>query len=132
MMDVASVSAIRKMVAGPDFDEMIARKVFGRVVARGEAVPRFSTDILSAWDVVEKLRKHRGTRYGEPGGYFFLEDDSENWPGGKGSAFNCSFLASPRDDEAADDEVAEAPTAPLAICRAALLCMRQGAADSAS
>jgi hypothetical protein len=66
---------------------------------KGCAVPpRYSTDITAAWEVVEKMPRLELIKY--PGGHFFA---------GTGYA-----------DEDGWEFEAEAPTAPLAICRAAL------------
>lgn len=115
---------IHNMPAGREMDEMIWIGVFGRaVVALGDApcpycgsemrfcgkrswcsecrewrfssVKEYSTDISAAWEVAEKLQKKRPfVLCSSMGGYM------------------CNF-----DLEA----LAHAPTAPLAICRAALL-----------
>jgi hypothetical protein len=65
-------------------------------------VPHYSTDLSAAWQLVERIR--------EPGHAFHL------------SRFDpCIWLATFRDDGYA----AQAETAPLAICRAALKAVRE-------
>lgn len=68
-----------------------------------ESIPRFTTDISAAWDVVEKLK--------ENGVYVILcvlEND-----------YQCELDKIKVNERAYDSAIAE--TAPLAICRAALL-----------
>lgn len=108
----------QRMEAGPELDAAVAEHVMGRVVdpprfpndrtriLRDDAgcvdglVPPFSTDIAAAWKVVEALTNHPGYEF-----WFTLEQMYEQWI--------ASFVFG--------DPGAKADTAPLAICRAALL-----------
>jgi len=103
--------------AGRELDANVARKVMGIecfthihedgrvdwIEEHGDGpVARYSTDIAAAWQVVEKMR--------ERGWFLNLHEEgalSQQWV--------CVF-----DDDAFDSGEFLAPTAPLAICRAAL------------
>lgn len=86
------------MKAGRELDALVAEKIFGwskSDLEINEDISHFSTDIAAAWEVVERLRS-RGYRFevrSQPQGFwvYFGEEMS-----------------------------AEAPTAPHAICLAAL------------
>lgn len=67
---------------------------------------RFSTEIASAWQVVEKMREF---------GWFFYMDN-----GSQGDSFFVTFHEGKDFSDDGCSASAEAPTAPLAICLAAL------------
>lgn len=117
---------IDKMEAGRDMDALIAERVMGYTVTRVNGEPytewhghkaepyhlgAYSTDIAAAWQVVEKMRE----------GFKFCCLDLH-------SDLHYSYTFSLTHYRAEDmheqehnpDFVAHAPTAPLAICRAAL------------
>ncbi len=98
---------IQNMPAGNKIDMLVELDVFGWPKGYDDArdIPPYSTDINAAWKVVEKLR--------EDGLYLTMNADafSAGYPQfNPGSGWWCSFKYS-----------ALAETAPLAICRAALL-----------
>lgn len=104
------------MEAGPELNALVAEKVMGlknvgmRNHVQGEDlfgedqdgdtvwVPAYSTDIAAAWLVVDKMRQN---------GRVYLQGRLNSW----------TFRCSPDGIELFE---ADAPTAPLAICRAAL------------
>ena len=92
---------IDKMEAGREMDALIHKHVFG-FKASSTSPWRYSTDIHSAWMVVDRLISdyYLSLHFGEDG-------------------FYCHF-----DDFETGKHHGEAPTAPLAICRAALKCCR--------
>lgn len=110
------------LTAGPQMDALVAEQVMGWGRSKGglyrpggdpknirdyRDVPRYSTDIAAAWLVVEKLIAD---------GWFpdvqFNDWGTESWH---------ATLMRRTDDERADGyHGAQAASAPLAICRAAL------------
>lgn len=96
---------------GRELDAHVAEKLMGW----RRVPPRYSTDIAAAWEVLEKLdamglKVEVGNRVeGARGGGWFAA--VTRW-GGK----ECEECGSPYVVE----DVSAAPTAPLAICRAAL------------
>ncbi len=82
---------------GPELDALIASSVMGwtELMIHGGGVPRYSTSIADAWTVVEKLT-------GKGGRFHLVLHPESGW-----SAFFSYHFA-------------EVPTAPLAICYAAL------------
>ena len=83
----------------------------------GKYLPHYSTDIAAAWQVVEKLRADCVFANIGP-------DPSE------GGGYNCQFhWAEGHDEFDIRLEDAAAPTAPLAICRAALKVVKGQATD---
>ena len=81
----------------------------GDIVLHGD-VPHYSTEIAAAWLVVENWRAR--------GESFQLDSLGFSWPDEKeqGRVWRCMFAWGDKFNTAVD----EAPTAPLAICRAAL------------
>jgi hypothetical protein len=72
--------------------------------------PNFSTDIAAAWQVVEKM----GASFDK---LTLVGSDAQTW--------RCSVLR-----DGIFPRVADAPSAPLAICRAALACVSTPTSDS--
>jgi len=113
------MSKYDEMEAGRDLDALIATKVMGWQSAYGffrweqtppsggepRAVPRYSTDIAAAWQVVEKMRAVGHTVCIDE---FHLRDGTV--------LYGCYFHHLETDDE----HYAEASTVPLAICYSAL------------
>lgn len=113
---------IDKMPAGREMDALIAEKVMDAEVYRefhtarfkqGQlpngheligigGIPRYSTDIAAAWEVVKRLKNYNF--------YIRLFYDGR---------YGCSFTEPPR-------IIAWGNTAPLAICRAALKALKGG------
>lgn len=106
-----------KMVRLADFSDGQKRPWHYFVTPDGQErrrPPEYSTDPAAAWEVVEKLSADY---------LFILWQDDRGW--------NCRFTLKTHDVETLgscppDGEVLDAPTAPLAICRAALLAQRNG------
>lgn len=110
----------KHMEAGLKMDKEVDRKIFGikvRTVSIDGRVPPYSTDISAAWQVVEHFRKKQ---------YTVLLNGQEWYDGG---SWDCTIYdvaniekgcAVARNDY---DEIKNGwddPSAPLAICRAAL------------
>lgn len=115
------------MTAGRDLDALVAEKVMGWVRGKigpaddlspvwfpqgpdsywTETVPRFSTDIADAWQVVEKLRQT----------HCCLNLHSDH-----AYAYSCSLIKNDDDPHEPHSGIGRtAETAPLAICLTALL-----------
>ena len=90
---------IDKLEAGPELDALIAEMM-------GLPVQNFSTDIAAAWIVVNEIIRRVGL------GWFCLRNECDTKYKPSMSGYSCDF-----GDYGAR---AEAQTAPLAICRAAL------------
>jgi len=91
---------IMNMPAGREMDTLIAKSIFGNVKKSWDwefTLPSYSTDISAAWRVVEKMSD------GETPNDVELRTSVRGW--------RCDFFKG----------YANAETAPLAICRAALL-----------
>lgn len=104
------------MPAGREMDALVAEKVMGLEVSRDhyggprhlvrtgakwryDVIEAYSTKISSAWEVVEKM--------------IHLDPMIDWW----GSHWDCVLR---RQEGSCEEYTASAPTAPLAICRAAL------------
>lgn len=93
------------MEAGRELDAMVVEKVMGVDITSGShRVPFYSTDIAAAWEVVEKLKS--SSFYIE----FYIEFYINRW--------QCHFCH--ETNGGVNCRRSYAPTAPLAICRAAL------------
>lgn len=105
------VDEIRTAPAGPRMDKLVAELVMGQVWQGGHPIPNYdgrwswpapySTDIAAAWEVVERLAKTHRVLVS----------------GGIKLPWQCDVMPHPF----ATPTFAEAETAPLAICRVALL-----------
>jgi len=101
--------------AGPALDGLIARQVMGQP----DAILPYSTDLPHAWRVVERLRRRTD-------GHFTLLAFTTNWRAGWRTPETNDVLPDTLDEVISGDHLASfqrfvaAPTAPLAICRAAL------------
>ena len=56
-----TVNEISTMVAGAQLDTLVSEKVMGRAVKPGEIIPAYSAKITSAWQVLEKLQESHTT-----------------------------------------------------------------------
>ena len=111
---------IDKLEAGPELDALVAEKVMGWRMIRNDPLlshtgwidgdgrkrtrydpPPYSTDIAAAWEVLEKFP-------------WFRIDNRGDYEG------NQAFMVELSDDAKNLSGKMWAPTAPLAICRAAL------------
>ena len=109
---------IDKLEAGRELDALVAQAVFNEEVRQKRAVhdidnlyisgelplPQYSTDISAAWQVVEKI-KHT---------LFIIRQDDAWFIGSSDKLYHDNM-----------NIISEAPTAPLAICRAALKAVSQ-------
>jgi hypothetical protein len=95
--NVMNQQEANKIPAGRELDVLVGEYVFGWKSISPD-VPKFSTDVSAAWEVVNKF---------SPLHLFILERDPNDLE------WNCSFNAK--------HGIGFADTAPLAICRAALL-----------
>jgi hypothetical protein len=123
---------ILNMPAGREMDKLIYDKILGYksfYSLDGElideeifaAVSNYSTDISAAWEVVEKMIKE-GFEYDieyHPNEYWPNEDKSRL----EDIRWRADFCAYPGTDMC--HNIQAAPTAPLAICRAALLAVME-------
>jgi hypothetical protein len=117
------------MEAGPELDALVAKKVMGWMKPPATSIlkpmwvepprgtvhpslPRFSTNISDAWEVLERIKSN--------GFNFFLGN-------GDTDEFNCIFVhpAAPKMYRC------QAKTAPLAICMAALMVVGVEATENA-
>lgn len=102
---------ILNVVASRDLDALISVKVFGKLPSFAlDNFPHYSTDISAAWEVVEKLRDPSDD---EPD-FWVITDE------GKKNGWTVSSYWAHHDGNI-DNFHIRADTAPLAICRAALL-----------
>jgi len=96
---------ILNMSAGREMDALIAEKVMGHYLGNTRDIvkilPHYSTDIVAAWGVTEKFRCMRLTRVGM---FWF-----------------CDLSVDGKESSQSRYEYSQSKTAPLAICRAALL-----------
>ena len=102
-------------LAGPDLDALIAETVMG--LARGRPVPPYSTDIAAAWTVVEAMIRKDGIYFGCP---HFKHKHQNLASLGYPEGTECWYCV--LNTKQLNKIVLCADTAPLAICRAALLC----------
>ena len=94
-----------ELKAGRELDALVAEKVMGDLPPRGYSIPDYSIFISAAWAVVEKL--YLTSEFFLETSYYGMDKNKRWW-----AQFSTHGI---------DDEFhAEAPTAPLAICRAAL------------
>ena len=110
------------MKAGPDMDALVAEKVMEREAL--SPVPPYSQglSITALWEVLETML-HRGWGFSldSPGAYHFCEGRLQE-------DFWCCTFARPGvsgDKYDVDEYFAEAATAALAICRAALTAVEE-------
>ena len=99
---------------GPELDAVIAEKVMG--LARDRSIPPYSTDIASAWTVVETMIRKDGVYFGCP---HFKHKHQNLASLGYPEGTECWYCV--LNTKLLNKVVLCADTAPLAICRAALL-----------
>lgn len=92
---------IAKMPAGREMDALVMEWVTKFTVNDNFYIPHYSTDISAAWQVVDKMKER---------GLGFAIHCGENWR-----------PIALFDKEESENDWIGAETAPLAICRAALL-----------
>ena len=100
--------------AGPELDALIAGKVMEG--ARDRPIPPYSTDIAAAWTVVETMIRKDGVYFGCP---HFKHKHQNLASLGYPEGTECWYCV--LNTKLLNKVVLCADTAPLAICRAALL-----------
>jgi len=96
---------ILAMPADPALDALVAEKVLGLRLCR--EVPAYSTDITAAWELLDALRMHG----------FYASIHARH-----ACTFSCElWCASQKGYARLNHEECLSATAPLAICRAALI-----------
>lgn len=113
-----------ELKAGRELDALIAEKVMGLkyefegdspIYAPNDFLPHYSTEIASAWEVIDKM-----WRDGEWRVTVFYGGDEARWWGAE-FAYDANHLGAAYHALYDRKVEARADTAPLAICRAALL-----------
>ncbi|TAL10367.1 MAG: hypothetical protein EPO02_07825 [Nitrospirae bacterium] len=100
--------------AGPETDALIAEKV--TAPGAGSPIPPYSTDIAAAWTVVEAMIRKDGVYFGAP---HFKHKHQSLASLGYPEGTECWYCVI--NSKLLNKVVLCADTAPLAICRAALL-----------
>ena len=100
--------------AGPETDALIAEKV--TALGTSVAIPPYSTDIAAAWTVVETMLRKDGVYFGCP---HFKHKHQSLASLGYPEGTECWYCVI--NTKQLNKVVLCADTAPLAICRAALL-----------
>ena len=102
------MTAIDEMPAGRELDALVAEKVMGwdHYPSKHEIVPAYSTDIAAAWEVVEKMRSDDWWAQ-------IAQDNTDIWDAKL-------WRGEPDRWFPTMETYGNAPTAPLAICRATL------------
>jgi hypothetical protein len=105
---------IRALSAGRELDAEVARHVMGMPGEAYSPVPRYSTDLATAWEVVEVLRRR------------FDGVALAALP--RAGGWGLTVWDQPRHSSAAQNVVGpvDAGTPALAVCHTALLAMRDG------
>ena len=103
-----------KIEAGRELDRLIAETVMG--LTPGEPIPPYSTDIAAAWTVVETMIHKDGVYFGAP---HFKHKHQNLAALGYPEGTECWYCVI--NTKLLNKVVLCADTAPLAICRAALL-----------
>lgn len=103
-----------KIPEGPELDALIAEKVTG--ITRNRPIPPYSTDIAAAWTVVETMIRKDGVYFGCP---HFKHKHQNLASLGYPEGTECWYCV--LNTKLLNKVVLCADTAPLAICRAALL-----------
>ncbi len=104
----------KSIPAGREMDTLIADKVMG--VTKPAVIPPYSTDIASAWTVVEVMIRKDGVYFGCP---HFKHKHQNLASLGYPEGTECWYCVV--NTKLLNKVVLCAETAPLAICRAALL-----------
>jgi hypothetical protein len=114
VIDYAPMIEPTKMPAGPELDAHIAEQVMGLKTAA--KIPSYSTDIAAAWTVVETMIRKDGVYFGCP---HFKHKHQNLASLGYPEGTECWYCV--LNTKQLNKVVLCADTAPLAICRAALL-----------
>lgn len=112
-----------KVPAGSVLDSLIAQKVMG--VRSGDSIPPYSTDIAAAWTVVELMIHKDGVYFGCP---HFKHKHQNLASLGYPEGTECWYCVI--NTKTLNKVVLCADTAPLAICRTALLWAQAHALDT--
>lgn len=108
--------------AGPELDALIAETV--TALGAGDAIPPYSTDIAAAWTLVETMIRKDGVYFGCP---HFKHKHQSLAALGYPKGTECWYCV--LNTKRLNKVVTCADTAPLAICRAALLWAAKHGAD---
>jgi hypothetical protein len=100
--------------ASPELDALIAEKVVG--ITHDRPIPPYSTDIAAAWTVVETMIRKDGVYFGAP---HFKHKHQNLASLGYPEGTECWYCV--LNTKQLNKVVLCADTAPLAICRTALL-----------
>ena len=114
VIDYAPMIEPAKMPAGPELDAHIAEQVMGLKAAA--KIPSYSTDIAAAWTVVETMIRKDGVYFGCP---HFKHKHQSLASLGYPEGTECWYCVI--NTKHLNKVVICADTAPLAICRTALL-----------
>jgi hypothetical protein len=119
-----AMQKIKSLPAGLEIDAMVARSLMG--LSAGGAIPPYSTDIAVAWTVVEKMVRMDGLYFGAP---HYKNKRQSLASLGYPEGTECWYCVI--NTKILNKVVVCAETAPLAICRTALLWV-QSLADQAA
>jgi len=121
-LNAPAIQEIRNLPAGQVMDRDIAADVMG--LPDGAEVRPYSTDIASAWSVVEKMVRTEGVYFGAP----HYKNKRQALPQlGYPEGTECWYCVI--NTKILNKVVICADSAPLAICRAALLWARSRSDD---
>ena len=116
-ISAALLQEIRAFQAGSELDRLIGHEVMG--LGPQDHVPPYSTDMATAWPVVERLVRRDNLYFGAPHYNNKRQSLSQlGYPEGT----ECWYCVI--NNKVLNKVVICADTAPLAICRAALLYVR--------
>jgi hypothetical protein len=114
------------MKAGRELDALVAEKIFGLKFdcerCRNESLDSYSTDIAAAFEVVDAIGKRIAMESGVPKLQFLTLSQLGYWSAGYAASFGFPWFQDDQWEQHANDfsASAQAETAPLAICLAAL------------
>jgi hypothetical protein len=110
---IKTMQELRSLPAGPELDRLIGIHVMAKTDG---AVPAYSTEIQAAWAVVEKMVRMEGLYFGAP---HYKNKRQSLAALGYPEGTDCWYCVI--NTKALNKVVMCADTAPLAICRTALL-----------
>ena len=113
----AVLQEVRNLPAGPHLDRLIGEQVMG--VGMDGQMPSYSTDIAAAWQIVEVMVRTEGVYFGAP---HYKNKRQSLAQLGYPEGTECWYCVI--NSKVLNKVVVCADTAPLAICRTALLWVR--------
>jgi hypothetical protein len=108
---------VRSLQAGCEMDREIAERIMG--LSSRSNIPPYSSDIKAAWSVVEKMVRSEDMYFSAP---HYKAKRQSLGPLGYPIGTECWYCV--LNNKTFNKVVICADTAPLAICRAALVCIR--------